>query len=103
MAEDSEKKVKDASTSSPSEQSKGQNNSSTKSPAQKASSKKKGKKKPSNTKAKRKSVSSTPVKAKMPRLFPAITLEEALKIPYAIKVKNGGNPLENDLVAKAVD
>ncbi|MGI8654340.1 MAG: hypothetical protein ACR2LC_03895 [Pyrinomonadaceae bacterium] len=37
-----------------------------------------------------------------PRLFPAVSLEEALKIPYAIKEKNGGNPWATDQVANAV-
>lgn len=34
--------------------------------------------------------------------FPRATLEEALKIPYAIKDHNGGNPWEPDEVRKAV-
>jgi len=34
--------------------------------------------------------------------FPRTTLEEALKIPYAIKDHNGGNPWEPDEIRKAV-
>ena len=34
--------------------------------------------------------------------FPRATLEEALKIPYAIKNHNGGNPWEPDEVRKAI-
>lgn len=34
--------------------------------------------------------------------FPRATLEEALKIPYAIKEHNGGNPWEPDEVRKAI-
>ena len=34
--------------------------------------------------------------------FPRTTLEEALKIPYAIKQYNGGNPWEPDEIRKAV-
>ncbi len=34
--------------------------------------------------------------------FPRATLEEALKIPYAIKNQNGGNPWESDELRKAV-
>jgi hypothetical protein len=34
--------------------------------------------------------------------FPRATLEQALKIPYAIKDKNGGNPWEPDEIRKAV-
>jgi hypothetical protein len=42
-----------------------------------------------------------PKKGKPRRSFPIITLEEALKIPEAIKAKNSGQPLESKLVAKA--
>ncbi len=34
--------------------------------------------------------------------FPRATLEEALKIPYAIRNQNGGNPWESDELRKAV-
>jgi hypothetical protein len=34
--------------------------------------------------------------------FPRVTLEEAIKVPLAIKEKNGGNPWATDEVAKAV-
>src|SRR6266850_6908836 len=34
--------------------------------------------------------------------FPRATLEQALKIPYAIKELNGGNPWEPDEVRKAI-
>jgi hypothetical protein len=34
--------------------------------------------------------------------FPRATLEEALKIPYALKEKNGGNPWEPEEVRKAI-
>jgi hypothetical protein len=34
--------------------------------------------------------------------FPRATLEEALKIPYALKDKNGGNPWEPEEVRKAI-
>jgi nucleoside 2-deoxyribosyltransferase len=45
---------------------------------------------------------STPKTGKKPRRsFPIATLEDALKIPLAIKTKNSGNPLESKLVAKA--
>jgi nucleoside 2-deoxyribosyltransferase len=40
---------------------------------------------------------------KVERPYPRATLEEALKIPYAIKEKNGGNPWQPDAVADAVD
>lgn len=35
------------------------------------------------------------------RAFPIVTLEDALKIPAAIRAKNSGNPLEPKLIAKA--
>src|SRR5438445_7599665 len=35
------------------------------------------------------------------RSYPAVSLEEALKIPQAIKSKNNGHPLESELVGKA--
>jgi hypothetical protein len=35
------------------------------------------------------------------RTFPSVTLEEALKVAMAIKLKNNGNPLESKLVAQA--
>jgi hypothetical protein len=35
--------------------------------------------------------------------FPRVTLEEAMKVPLAIKEKNGGNPWATDEVAKAVE
>lgn len=44
-------------------------------------------------------------KEKKPRTrwpFPRATLEEALKIPQAIKDQNGGNPWESDEIRKAV-
>jgi len=34
--------------------------------------------------------------------FPRATLEQALKVPYALKEHNGGNPWETDEVRKAV-
>ncbi len=37
------------------------------------------------------------------RSYPIVSLEEALKIPVAIRAKNSGNPLEPKLVAKACD
>ncbi len=41
-------------------------------------------------------------KGKKPRRsFPIVTLEEALKIPQAIKAKNNGHPWESELVAQA--
>ncbi len=40
---------------------------------------------------------------KVARPYPRASLEEALKIPYVIKDKNGGNPWPPDDVAKAVD
>jgi hypothetical protein len=33
--------------------------------------------------------------------FPRVTLEEAIKVPIALKEKNGGNPWATDEVAKA--
>jgi hypothetical protein len=42
------------------------------------------------------------VKPKVKYPFPRATLEKALKIPYAIKELNGGNPWEPDEVRKAV-
>jgi hypothetical protein len=36
------------------------------------------------------------------RAYPIVTLEDALKIPTAIKTKNSGQPLESKLVAQAV-
>ena len=41
-------------------------------------------------------------KARIRWPFPRATLEEALKIPYAIKEHNGGNPWESDEVRKAI-
>jgi hypothetical protein len=35
--------------------------------------------------------------------FPRVTLEEAMKVPLAIKEKNGGNPWATEEVAKAVE
>jgi hypothetical protein len=41
-------------------------------------------------------------KVKKPRRsFPIVTLEDAIKIPEAVRAKNSGNPLESKLVAKA--
>ena len=37
------------------------------------------------------------------RIFPTVSLEDALKIPLAIKTKNNGRPWESELVAKACD
>jgi hypothetical protein len=39
--------------------------------------------------------------AKPTRNFPTITLEDALKIPQAIRQKNSGHPLDTNLVAQA--
>lgn len=109
MPEDNENNSKDLSTQPLNEQSQDQDNSSTKQSSSKASSKnasksakKRRKKKSSKAKSKGSKTSAIAVKAKMPRLFPAIALEEALKIPYAIKQKNGGNPWATDQVANAV-
>jgi hypothetical protein len=45
----------------------------------------------------------TASKGKKPRRsYPIVTLEDALKIPEAVKAKNSGQPLESKLVAKAV-
>jgi len=41
-------------------------------------------------------------KARVRWTFPRATLEEALKIPFALKDKNGGNPWEPDEVRKAI-
>ena len=41
-------------------------------------------------------------KARVRWPFPRATIEEALKIPYAIKGNNGGNPWEPDEVRKAI-
>ena len=38
------------------------------------------------------------VKPKVKYPFPRATLEKALKIPYAIKELNGGNPWERDII-----
>src|SRR5438874_13807295 len=43
------------------------------------------------------------VPKRLPRMFPAITLEEALRIPTVIKTMNGGNPWDPDQVAEAVN
>jgi hypothetical protein len=40
--------------------------------------------------------------AKSPK-FPRATLENALKIPYAIKETNGGNPWEPEEIRKAIE
>lgn len=37
------------------------------------------------------------------RSFPAVSIEEALRIPQAIRSKNNGHPWDSDLVAKACD
>ena len=42
-----------------------------------------------------------PAKAKAKWLFPRATLEQALKVPMALKDNNGGNPWETDEVRKA--
>ncbi len=47
-----------------------------------------------------KTAASTP--RRVARIFPAITLEEALRIPVAIKTINGGNPWTPDQVGGAV-
>src|SRR5467141_2432435 len=41
-------------------------------------------------------------KARVHWSFPRATLEEALKIPYAIKEHNGGNPWEPEEIRKAI-
>src|SRR5437870_12338196 len=41
-------------------------------------------------------------KARVRWPFPRTTLEEALKIPYAIKNHNGGNPWEPEEIRKAI-
>ena len=46
--------------------------------------------------------SATDKKARIRWPFPRATLEEALKIPYAIKEHNGGNPWEPDEIRKAI-
>jgi hypothetical protein len=46
--------------------------------------------------------SATEKRARIRWPFPRATLEEALKIPYAIKDHNGGNPWEPDEVRKAI-
>lgn len=46
--------------------------------------------------------SSAEKKARVRWPFPRATLEEALKIPYAIKEHHGGNPWEPDEVRKAI-
>jgi hypothetical protein len=43
-----------------------------------------------------------PAKARAKWLFPRATLEQALKVPMALKENNGGNPWETDEVRKAV-
>ena len=46
----------------------------------------------------------TPTRGRRPRRsFPIVTLEDALKVPAAIRAKNSGNPLEPKLVAEACD
>jgi hypothetical protein len=54
---------------------------------------------------KKKTTIGSPSKEKKSRVrwpFPRATLEEALKIPYALKDHNGGNPWEPDEVRRAV-
>lgn len=48
------------------------------------------------------SATKKPAKTKAKWLFPRATLEQALKIPLALKEHNGGNPWETDEVRKAV-
>ena len=43
-----------------------------------------------------------PMKERVRWPFPRATLEQALKIPYAIKDHNGGNPWEPEEVRKAI-
>lgn len=50
--------------------------------------------------AKQPAAKATKPKVKWP--FPRATLEQALKVPYALKEHNGGNPWETDEVRKAV-
>src|SRR5260370_40199300 len=45
----------------------------------------------------------TPSAGKTTAKFPRVTLEEAMKVPLAIKEKNGGNPWATEEVAKAVE
>jgi hypothetical protein len=52
----------------------------------------------STSKPKKKGGRSGPTK----RLFPALTLEESLKVPMAVKI-NGGNPFDTKEVAKACE
>ncbi len=46
--------------------------------------------------------SAAPAQKRLPRMFPAVTLEDALRIPLAIKSNNGGNPWTPDQVGQAV-
>lgn len=48
------------------------------------------------------SATSNKKKGPAPRLFPALTLEEALKIPHAIRQYNAGNPWPPGELAKAL-
>jgi len=47
----------------------------------------------------------TPPKGGWPkkRMFPSVTLQDALKVAQAIRLKNGGNPMTTTLVATACD
>jgi hypothetical protein len=52
-------------------------------------------------KAKQKAVSTSEPASKSVRPYPSKTLEEAIKIPIAIREKNNGNPWATEDVAKA--
>jgi hypothetical protein len=60
------------------------------------------KKKPAAKLGNKKPVNTKPEVRRSPRSFPAVTLEEALRIPTVIKVNNGGNSWSPEEVAQAV-
>jgi hypothetical protein len=78
--------------------------SSKKSASSKRAGKKVGSKKGGKKVAKgsNKSGNSAAQTSKHPRIFPAVTLEDALRIPEVIRTKNGANPWATDQVAEAV-
>lgn len=60
------------------------------------------KSKPKRGKGKTASSKSTSTPKRLPRMFPAVTLEDALRIPLAIKTNNGGNPWSPDQIGQSV-
>jgi hypothetical protein len=71
-------------------------------PAQDPDEKKKVSRRPKSSKRSKKKSGGAGARIRQPRPFPASPLENALRIPQALKEKNGGNSWEPAEVAKAI-